>query len=80
MDQLSVGGRVRVAPPRSSLNCRVGRIIHVTQPLGANEQMKSEVAQMRPYKVELDDGHGQRGRGRDLELLQDTPPLGSDPK
>ena len=73
MDQLILGGRVRVVSPRSSLNCRVGRIIRVTQPFVANEQMKAEaLAQMPLYKVEFDDGHEERCRGRDLELLQGT--------
>jgi hypothetical protein len=69
MNQLSLGGRVRVTTERSSFNCRVGRIIHITQPFVADDRMRTDaLAQMPLYEVELEDGSHARCRGRDLEV------------
>jgi hypothetical protein len=68
MSNLNLGGRVRVNSSNSSLNCRVGRIVHITQPYVANDLMKSEaLAKMPLYDVEFEDGNHQRCRGLDLE-------------
>ena len=69
MNQLSLGGRVRVTTERSPFNCRVGRIIHITQPFVADDRMRTDaLAQMPLYEVELEDGNHARCRGRDLEV------------
>jgi len=68
MKNLSLGGRVRVTTPAERLNCRIGKIIHITEPFVANEQMKSQALQQLPlYDIELEDGSHERCRGRDLE-------------
>jgi hypothetical protein len=71
MNHLSLGGRVRVTTARSPLNCRVGRIVHVTQPFVANDRMRSDALEQMPlYKVRLDDGSQERCCGRELESLE----------
>ncbi len=71
MNHLSLGGRVRVTMPGSSLNCRVGRIVHVTHPFVADDRMRSDaLTQMPLYNVLLDDGSHERCRGRELESLE----------
>src|SRR5262245_6082301 len=68
MKSLSLGGRVRVHATNASFNCRIGRIVHITQPFVANERMKVDaLAKMPLYDVQLEDGSHQRCRGLDLE-------------
>jgi len=72
MNSLNLGGRVRVNATGSSLNCRIGRIVHITQPFVATERMKSDALMQLPlYDVQLDDGHHQKCRGLDLEPAGD---------
>ena len=76
MDQLNLGGRVRVTTPhRASFNCRIGRIVHIARPFVANDNMKAEaLARMPLYAVLLDDGSQERCCGRDLETVQTATP------
>jgi hypothetical protein len=69
MNQLFLGGRVRVKTTAAAFNCRVGRIIHITEPFVANNNMRSEALERMPlYEVQLDDGKHTRCRGVDLEI------------
>jgi hypothetical protein len=68
MNNLTLGGRVRVSTPAPSLNCRIGRIVRITQPFVADDRMKAEALKQMPlYDVQLEDGSHERCRGRDLE-------------
>ena len=70
MRNLILGGRVRVNVHNPAFNCRIGRIVHITRPFVADDEMKSEALQKMPlYDVQLEDGTHQRCRGLDLETL-----------
>ncbi len=53
MDQLILGGRVRVVSQGSPLNCRVGRIRRVIPPFGQNGQVKAEGSAMPLVSAEM---------------------------
>lgn len=70
LEKLKVGQPVRITASVLSFEGRVGRIVQITEPWVATEQMYADALIELPlFRVKFNDGMSFRFRGRDLEPL-----------